>query len=134
MHEAKQVLDSWVRYEGQVKQRQQRELAQFVIARVSKELENPKIQQQILNQSITDVESEYYHTQLKNRANEVMQRSWRQKSNEVNTGCDLVSALPYYSFYDMQILILSEHQSTYLNISLRIYMPAIVLLPPDMIR
>ena len=26
-HEAKTVLDSWVRYEGQVKQRQQRELA-----------------------------------------------------------------------------------------------------------
>jgi len=54
--EAKAVLDSWVRYEGQVKQRQQRELADTVIAKVSKELENPKFLQQILQQSVTDVE------------------------------------------------------------------------------
>ncbi|KAK7754078.1 atp4 subunit B of the stator stalk of mitochondrial F1F0 ATP synthase [Diatrype stigma] len=54
--EAKSVLDSWVRYEGQVKQRQQRELAESVIAKVTKELENPKALQQILQQSITDVE------------------------------------------------------------------------------
>ena len=54
--EAKQVLDSWVRYEGQVKQRQQRELADYVIGRIQKELENPKTLQQILNQSVTDVE------------------------------------------------------------------------------
>ena len=55
--EAKTVLDSWVRYEGQVKARQQRELAQSVIAKVQKELENPKVLQQILQQSIADVES-----------------------------------------------------------------------------
>ncbi|KAK7941247.1 ATP synthase subunit 4- mitochondrial [Apiospora hydei] len=54
--EAKTVLDSWVRYEGQVKQRQQRELAENVIAKVKKELENPKVLQQILQQSIADVE------------------------------------------------------------------------------
>jgi F-type H+-transporting ATPase subunit b len=30
--EAKSVLDSWVRYEGQVKQRQQKELAESIIA------------------------------------------------------------------------------------------------------
>ncbi|KAI1150503.1 ATP synthase [Nemania diffusa] len=54
--EAKSVLDSWVRYEGQVKQRQQRELAESVIAKVTKELENPKALQQILQQSIADVE------------------------------------------------------------------------------
>ncbi|KAL2685605.1 atp3 gamma subunit of the F1 sector of mitochondrial F1F0 ATP synthase [[Neocosmospora] mangrovei] len=54
--EAKSVLDSWVRYEGQVKQRQQRELAQSVIAKVQKELENPKVLQQILQQSVADVE------------------------------------------------------------------------------
>ena len=40
--EAKTVLDSWVRYEGQVKQRQQKELAQSIIAKVQKELENPQ--------------------------------------------------------------------------------------------
>lgn len=55
--EAKQVLDSWARYEGQVKQRQQRELAESIIGKVTKELENPKNLQQILQQSVTDVES-----------------------------------------------------------------------------
>ncbi|KUI62753.1 ATP synthase subunit 4, mitochondrial [Cytospora mali] len=54
--EAKAVLDSWVRYEGQVKQRQQRELSESIIAKVQKELENPKVLQQILAQSVADVE------------------------------------------------------------------------------
>ncbi|KAJ0115976.1 hypothetical protein N8I77_003857 [Diaporthe amygdali] len=54
--EAKAVLDSWVRYEGQVKQRQQKELADSIIAKVQKELENPKVLQQILAQSVADVE------------------------------------------------------------------------------
>jgi F-type H+-transporting ATPase subunit b len=54
--EAKTVLDSWVRYEGQVKQRQQKELADSIIAKVTKELENPKVLQQILSQSVADVE------------------------------------------------------------------------------
>jgi F-type H+-transporting ATPase subunit b len=56
-HEAKSVLDSWVRYEGQLKQREQRELSQAVISKVQKELENPKVLQQILQQSVADVES-----------------------------------------------------------------------------
>lgn len=47
-----------MRYEGQVKQRQQRELAQSIIAKVQKELENPKVLQQILQQSVADVESQ----------------------------------------------------------------------------
>ncbi len=55
--EAKAVLDSWVRYEGQVKQRQQKELAESIISRITKELENPRTLQQILNQSVADVES-----------------------------------------------------------------------------
>ena len=55
--EAKAVLDSWVRYENQVKQRQQKELAESIISKIQKELENPKTMQQILNQSIADVES-----------------------------------------------------------------------------
>ncbi|KAK2804729.1 atp4 subunit B of the stator stalk of mitochondrial F1F0 ATP synthase [Emmonsiellopsis sp. PD_5] len=54
--EAKKVLDSWVQYEGQVKTRQQRELAQTVISKIQKELENPKTLQQILQQSVADVE------------------------------------------------------------------------------
>jgi F-type H+-transporting ATPase subunit b len=57
MAEAKATLDSWVRYEQQVKQRQQKELADSVIGKVQKELENPKLLQQILNQSVADVES-----------------------------------------------------------------------------
>ena len=54
--EAKKVLDSWVRYEGQVRQRQQRELAETIIGKIQKELENPKVLQQILQQSVADVE------------------------------------------------------------------------------
>lgn len=56
-HEAKAVLDSWVRYEGQMKQREQQELAETVMAKVAKELENPRVLQQILQQSVADVES-----------------------------------------------------------------------------
>lgn len=59
-HEAKTVLDSWVRYEGQVKQRQQRELAESIIAKIEKELENPKVLDQILKQSVSDVERMSY--------------------------------------------------------------------------
>lgn len=60
--EAKQVLDSWVRYEGQVKQRQQRELADTIIGKIQKELESPKVLQQILQQSVADVERTSTHT------------------------------------------------------------------------
>ena len=52
-------MDSWVRYEGQVKQRQQRELADSIIAKIEKELENPKTLKQILDQSVADVESKF---------------------------------------------------------------------------
>ena len=55
--EAKAVLDSWVRYEAQVKQRQQKELAEALIAKVQKELENPRVLDRILQQSVMDVES-----------------------------------------------------------------------------
>ncbi|KAJ8070849.1 hypothetical protein OCU04_001212 [Sclerotinia nivalis] len=54
--EAKSVLDSWVRYEGQVKIRQQKELSESIIFKIQKELENPKVLQQILQQSVADVE------------------------------------------------------------------------------
>jgi F-type H+-transporting ATPase subunit b len=48
-----------VRYEGQVKQRQQRELAETVIGKIQKELESPKVLQQILQQSVADVERKF---------------------------------------------------------------------------
>ncbi|EFR02156.1 ATP synthase subunit 4 [Nannizzia gypsea CBS 118893] len=54
--EAKKVLESWVSYESQVKQREQRELAESVIAKIQKELQNPKMLQQVLQQSVADVE------------------------------------------------------------------------------
>lgn len=54
------MLDSWVRYEGQVKTRQQRELAESIINKITKELENPKTLHQILQQSVADVESKSF--------------------------------------------------------------------------
>ena len=81
VHEAKQVLDSWVRYEGQVKARQQKELAESVISKITKELENPKTLQQILQQSVTDVESKLmrgafmYRTSLTNKIGIVATKS-----------------------------------------------------------
>lgn len=71
--EAKAVLDSWVRYEGQVKQRQQTELAETIISKIQKELENPKVLQQILQQSIADVESTCYSC--------VLHTSWQLTHN-----------------------------------------------------
>jgi F-type H+-transporting ATPase subunit b len=64
--EAKTVLDSWVRYEGQVKQRQQKELADSIIAKIEKELENPKVLKQILDQSVADIERKFIHRSSKN--------------------------------------------------------------------
>jgi F-type H+-transporting ATPase subunit b len=59
-HEAKAVLDSWVRYEGQVKARQQQELARSIIAKIEKDLESPKTLDEILRQSVKDVESKLH--------------------------------------------------------------------------
>lgn len=55
--EAKSVLDSWVRWEAQVKAREQKEMADAVISKVEKELENPRVLKQILDQSVSEVES-----------------------------------------------------------------------------
>lgn len=60
--EAKSVLDSWVRYEGQVKARQQKELADAVIAKIEKQLSDPKVLDQILKQSVSDVERKWYRS------------------------------------------------------------------------
>lgn len=55
-HEAKSVLDSWVRYEASVRQLQQRQVTESVLAKVQSELSNPKFQDRVLQQSITEVE------------------------------------------------------------------------------
>lgn len=54
--QAKAVLDSWVRYESSLRQREQAYIANTVISKVKKELQQPKIQQQILDQSIAKIE------------------------------------------------------------------------------
>lgn len=54
--EAKSVLDSWVRYEASVRQLQQRQLTESVISKVQAELQNPKFQDKVLQQSISEVE------------------------------------------------------------------------------
>jgi len=54
--EIKAVLDSWVRYEASLREREQKDLANYVIERVMTQLRDEKTQQEILNQSIQDVE------------------------------------------------------------------------------
>lgn len=54
--EAKSTLDSWVRYEANVRQAEQEQLAKTVISKVQKELENPKFQEKVLQQAVADVE------------------------------------------------------------------------------
>lgn len=55
-HEAKSVLDSWVRYEASVRQLEQQQLATTVIAKVAKELSNAKFQDKVLQESVAEVE------------------------------------------------------------------------------
>lgn len=54
--EAKSVLDSWNRYEAQVRQMEQEQLSSSVIAKIQSDLKDPKLQEKILAQAITDVE------------------------------------------------------------------------------
>jgi F-type H+-transporting ATPase subunit b len=54
--EAKTVLDSWVRYEASQRQREQKQMADSVTAKIRDELKNPRLQQQLLQQSVADVE------------------------------------------------------------------------------
>jgi len=54
--EAKTVLDSWVRYEANQRQREQKQMADSITAKIREEIKNPRLQQQLLQQSIADVE------------------------------------------------------------------------------
>ncbi|CCF58242.1 hypothetical protein KAFR_0E00880 [Kazachstania africana CBS 2517] len=54
--QAKSVLDSWVRYEASLRQMQQKQMAETIIKKVQGELSNPKFQDKVLQQSITEVE------------------------------------------------------------------------------
>ncbi|KAF9926112.1 atp4 subunit B of the stator stalk of mitochondrial F1F0 ATP synthase [Linnemannia zychae] len=54
--EAKSVLDSWVRYEASVREREQSKLAAYMIEKIKADLQDPKLQAQILEESINQVE------------------------------------------------------------------------------
>ncbi|KAJ1672581.1 atp4 subunit B of the stator stalk of mitochondrial F1F0 ATP synthase [Spiromyces aspiralis] len=53
--EIKSVLDSWVRYEASVREQQQKQLAEKVIANVRAQLQDPKVQNSLIEQCLTDM-------------------------------------------------------------------------------
>ncbi|KAI8873665.1 hypothetical protein GQ42DRAFT_160402 [Ramicandelaber brevisporus] len=54
--EARSTLDSWVRYEASIREREQKQLADSIIAKVTAQLQDPKVQSDILNQCIADAQ------------------------------------------------------------------------------
>ncbi|CAL9738177.1 ATP synthase subunit 4, mitochondrial [Monosporozyma servazzii] len=56
-HQAKSVLDSWVRYEDSLRKLEQKQIVESIIKNVHKELKDPKFQDKILQQSISDAEN-----------------------------------------------------------------------------
>ena len=54
--ELKSMLDSWVRYEQQVKESEQAALADAVIANVMKSLGDEKTQKEILASAVAEIE------------------------------------------------------------------------------
>lgn len=57
--EVKSTLDSWVRHETSLREREQKQLAAYLIEKIQKDLQDPAIQQQILDQAIVDVQSKF---------------------------------------------------------------------------
>ena len=56
-HQAKSVLDSWVIYEDSLRKLEQTQIVESIIKNVEKELKDPKLQDRILQQAITDAEN-----------------------------------------------------------------------------
>ena len=56
--ELKSVLDSWVRYEQQEKEREQADLTKSVIDKVIASLKDEKVQRDILVNAVTEIEGE----------------------------------------------------------------------------
>jgi F-type H+-transporting ATPase subunit b len=54
--ESKSVLDSWNRYEAQVRQLEQEQLSSSVISKVQAALADSKLQDKVLAQAVSDVE------------------------------------------------------------------------------
>jgi hypothetical protein len=57
--ELKSVLDSWVRYEQQMKESEQAELSKAVINKVLATINEPRTQQDILASAVAEVEREF---------------------------------------------------------------------------
>ncbi|KAI9487904.1 MAG: hypothetical protein EXX96DRAFT_95877 [Benjaminiella poitrasii] len=55
--EVKATLDSWARHETSLREREQKQLAAYLIEKVNKSLQDPKIQQKILDQAILDIQA-----------------------------------------------------------------------------
>lgn len=55
-NQAKAVLDSWVRHESSVRQRQQQQLAETLMQNIQQQVRDPSFQKQALQQAIQDVE------------------------------------------------------------------------------
>ncbi|KAI8075178.1 hypothetical protein BC940DRAFT_5810 [Gongronella butleri] len=55
--EIKSTLDSWVRHEVNVREREQKQLATYLIEKIQKDLQDPAIQQQILDQAVVDIQA-----------------------------------------------------------------------------
>ncbi|KAJ3104602.1 atp4 subunit B of the stator stalk of mitochondrial F1F0 ATP synthase [Phlyctochytrium bullatum] len=54
--EVKGILDSWVRHEANVRENEQKQMAETIIAKIRADLTDPKLQTAILQQTIADVE------------------------------------------------------------------------------
>jgi F-type H+-transporting ATPase subunit b len=50
------VLDSWVRYEANVRDAEQKKLTSYLAEKIQVDLQDSKVQQQLLQQAIADVE------------------------------------------------------------------------------
>ncbi|KAI9205122.1 uncharacterized protein BJ171DRAFT_581329 [Polychytrium aggregatum] len=55
-HEVKSVLDSWVRHEASIREREQKQLAAHVIKQIEASLADPKVQTNILNETVREIE------------------------------------------------------------------------------
>lgn len=53
------MLDSWVRFEGQQREAEQRELADSVINKVIANLRDDKTQKQVLDNAVAEIERAY---------------------------------------------------------------------------
>ena len=60
--EVKSVLDSWTRYEAQEREEEQKMLTEAVVRKVQDALKDDKLQKQILDNAIAEVERESHRT------------------------------------------------------------------------